>query len=155
LKGFLRAALSLGFLGALLFLERKKPLRKTRESKLRRDGRNLAMAGLSALTIQAVETPVIRPLAKTVGEKGWGLLKLFRLPRPLETLAAIVLMDYTLYWWHVLTHRVALLWRFHAVHHVDLDMDASTAIRFHFGETAISVPYRAAQVLILGSTNDP
>jgi len=42
------------------------------------------------------------------------------------------------------------LWRFHAVHHVDLDLDASTALRFHFGELAVSVPYRAAQVVLLG-----
>lgn len=49
-----------------------------------------------------------------------------------------------------LVHRVPVLWRFHAVHHVDLDLDASTALRFHFGEMAISVPYRAAQVVLLG-----
>jgi len=36
------------------------------------------------------------------------------------------------------------------VHHVDLDLDASTALRFHFGELAVSVPYRAAQVAIIG-----
>jgi sterol desaturase/sphingolipid hydroxylase (fatty acid hydroxylase superfamily) len=59
-------------------------------------------------------------------------------------------MDYTLYVWHILTHRVPFLWRFHAVHHVDLDLDASTALRFHFGELAISVPYRAAQIALIG-----
>jgi sterol desaturase/sphingolipid hydroxylase (fatty acid hydroxylase superfamily) len=63
---------------------------------------------------------------------------------------AVVALDYTLYLWHVLTHRVPFLWRFHQVHHVDLDLDASTAIRFHFGEMALSVPWRAAQVLVLG-----
>jgi hypothetical protein len=60
------------------------------------------------------------------------------------------MMDYTLYLWHVLTHRVPFLWRFHAVHHIDLDLDASTALRFHFGELAVSVLYRAAQVVLIG-----
>jgi sterol desaturase/sphingolipid hydroxylase (fatty acid hydroxylase superfamily) len=50
----------------------------------------------------------------------------------------------------VLTHRVPLLWRFHLVHHVDLDLDASTALRFHFGELLFSVPWRAAQVIVIG-----
>jgi sterol desaturase/sphingolipid hydroxylase (fatty acid hydroxylase superfamily) len=50
----------------------------------------------------------------------------------------------------VLTHRVPLLWRFHAVHHVDRDLDASTAARFHFGELALSVPWRAGQVALIG-----
>lgn len=51
---------------------------------------------------------------------------------------------------HVLTHKVPFLWRFHQVHHVDLDLDASTALRFHALEMALSVPWRAAQVLVFG-----
>jgi sterol desaturase/sphingolipid hydroxylase (fatty acid hydroxylase superfamily) len=61
-----------------------------------------------------------------------------------------VLLDYTLYVWHVLTHRVPFLWRFHVVHHVDLDMDATTALRFHFAELVISVAWRAGQVAVIG-----
>jgi sterol desaturase/sphingolipid hydroxylase (fatty acid hydroxylase superfamily) len=83
-------------------------------------------------------------------ERRWGLLKIFNLPAWVEVTVAVVLMDYTLYIWHVLTHRVPFLWRFHLVHHVDLDLDASTALRFHFGELLLSVPWRAAQVLVLG-----
>src|SRR5262249_54996648 len=60
------------------------------------------------------------------------------------------LLDYTLYLWHVLTHRVPLLWRFHQAHHVDLGMDASTALRFHFGEMVLSVGWRAGQVVLIG-----
>jgi len=78
------------------------------------------------------------------------LLKLVRLPRVLETALAVILMDYTLYVWHVLTHRVSFLWRFHAVHHIDLDLDASTALRFHFAEMLISVLWRAGQIIVIG-----
>jgi sterol desaturase/sphingolipid hydroxylase (fatty acid hydroxylase superfamily) len=150
MKNFFRVALSLGVLAGLVLLERKRPLRRERESKLRRNGRNLVVASLGALTVHLLEAPVVRPLAGLVGQKRLGLLKRLNLPRPLEIVAVVVLMDYTLYLWHVLTHRVPFLWRFHAVHHVDLDLDASTALRFHFGELAVSVPYRAAQVLLIG-----
>jgi sterol desaturase/sphingolipid hydroxylase (fatty acid hydroxylase superfamily) len=68
----------------------------------------------------------------------------------MEVTLAVVLLDYTLYLWHVLTHRVPFLWRFHVAHHVDLDLDASTALRFHFGELAISTVWRAAQVALIG-----
>jgi sterol desaturase/sphingolipid hydroxylase (fatty acid hydroxylase superfamily) len=78
------------------------------------------------------------------------LLYARRLPFPLHVALALVLLDYTLYVWHVLVHRVPLLWRFHLVHHVDLDLDASTALRFHFGELTLSIPWRAAQVLGIG-----
>lgn len=80
----------------------------------------------------------------------WGLLKQMRIPSWLEALLAMALLDYTLYLWHILIHRVPALWRFHSVHHVDLDMDASTAIRFHFGEMAISVLWRAGQIVTIG-----
>jgi sterol desaturase/sphingolipid hydroxylase (fatty acid hydroxylase superfamily) len=150
MKNFFRVALSLGMLAALVLLERKRPLRRERESKLQRNSRNLVVASLAALTAQFLESPVIRPLASVVERRKLGLLKRLNLPRPLEILAAVILMDYTLYIWHIWTHRVPLLWRFHAVHHVDLDLDASTALRFHFGELAVSVPYRAAQVVLIG-----
>jgi sterol desaturase/sphingolipid hydroxylase (fatty acid hydroxylase superfamily) len=65
----------------------------------------------------------------------------------------VALMDYTLYWWHILLHRVPLLWRCHRAHHVDLDLDVSTAARFHFAEFLLSIPWRAAQVVLIGATH--
>ena len=62
----------------------------------------------------------------------------------------IALMDYTLYCWHVLLHRVPWLWRTHEAHHIDRDLDASTALRFHFAEFLASVPWRCAQVALIG-----
>jgi len=50
-------------------------------------------------------------------------------------------------------HHNPVLWRFHAVHDADLDMDASTALRFHFGEMALSAPYRAAQIAVIGASH--
>ena len=93
--------------------------------------------------------PVVAPVAALAVRRRLGLLG--RMPHGwLRTVLSLLLLDYSLYAWHVLTHRVPALWRFHAVHHVDLDLDASTAVRFHFGELALSVPWRAAQVAIIG-----
>lgn len=144
------APLVLGAFGALLWLERRRPLRRAIEPKLTREARNLAVAAVSAAALQLAERPVIEPLTALVERRHWGLLKRVRLPVWLEVALAIVLLDYTLYLWHVLTHRLPFLWRFHVVHHVDLDLDASTALRFHFAELALSVPWRAAQVSLLG-----
>ena len=91
-------------------------------------------------------------VAAVVERRRWGVLKWLRLPAWLEVCCAVLLMDYTLYMWHVLTHRVPALWRFHVVHHLDLDLDASTAVRFHFGELALSTPWRVAQVVLIGTS---
>jgi sterol desaturase/sphingolipid hydroxylase (fatty acid hydroxylase superfamily) len=144
------AGAALGTFGILFWLEKRRPLRRRVESKLARTGRNLAVAGLSAVALQIIERPIIEPLTRLVERRKIGLLKLFRLPRPLETALAVILLDYTLYLWHVLTHRIPFLWRFHVVHHLDLDLDASTAVRFHFAEMMISVAWRAAQVSAIG-----
>ncbi len=142
--------LILGAFGALLWLERRRPLRREVEPKLTRTARNLAVAGIGAVALQLTERPVALELAALVERHDLGLLKFLRLPLWLETVLAVVLLDYTLYVWHVLTHKVPFLWRFHVAHHVDLDLDASTALRFHFGELVLSVPWRAAQLIIIG-----
>ena len=150
LPAWLNVTLIIGAFGALLWLERRRPLRREVEPKLRRTARNLAVAGIGAVALQLTERPVALELATLVEQHNVGLLKLLRLPVWLETVLAVALLDYTLYVWHVLTHKVPFLWRFHVAHHVDLDLDASTALRFHFGELALSVPWRAAQLIIIG-----
>jgi sterol desaturase/sphingolipid hydroxylase (fatty acid hydroxylase superfamily) len=141
----------LGTFGTLVWLENRRPLRRRKvESKLVRDGRNLAVAGIAALALQIFEQPIVAPLTKLVEHRNWGLLKAFRLPKWLEIVLAVMLLDYTLYLWHVLTHKIRFLWRFHLVHHVDLDLDASTAVRFHFAEMIISVAWRSAQIVFIG-----
>lgn len=84
------------------------------------------------------------------GETGAGFLPRLRLPVRIETLLGVLLLDYTLYWWHVLLHRVPFLWRSHVVHHTDLVLDTSTALRFHRLEFLVSVPWRLGQVFVLG-----
>jgi len=149
---WISAPLIAGAFGALWWLEQRRPLRQTIEGKPGRNARNLAVAALGAAALQLAERPVIAPLTALVERRNLGLLRRLRLAAWMEVTLAVVLLDYTLYLWHVLTHRVSCLWRFHLVHHVDLDLDASTALRFHFGELICSVPWRAAQVLALGIT---
>lgn len=153
LPRWIGGGLVLGTAAAVLFFEtRRRPLRARREPKARRDVRNLAVGAAAALAIRVFEQPLVSRLARRVARERSGLVPRLGLPAWLELPLAILLLDYTLYVWHVLTHRVPFLWRFHRVHHADLDLDASTALRFHFGEMLLSVPWRAAQVVLIGAT---
>jgi sterol desaturase/sphingolipid hydroxylase (fatty acid hydroxylase superfamily) len=102
--------------------------------------------------MQFLEVPVAVALAMRAQEQQSGFLQIVRIPEWAKPIIAILLLDYTLYIWHRLTHRVQFLWRFHQVHHIDREMDASTALRFHFGEITLSVAFRAAQVWLIGPT---
>ena len=100
--------------------------------------------------VASVENPIVRRLSARVERSRWGLVQRLPLSAGARDALAVLLMDYTIYLWHVGTHRIPFLWRFHLVHHLDLDMDSSTALRFHAADMALSTPYRAAQVLLIG-----
>jgi sterol desaturase/sphingolipid hydroxylase (fatty acid hydroxylase superfamily) len=143
--------------GALFVFERLHPLRARKEPGPSRVGRNVAIGLLGAATTAASELPIVAPAQRLAERRRLGLLRwtpLRRLPRALRVVLGFVLLDYTLYLWHWLNHRVPGLWRFHAVHHVDLDLDSTTGLRFHFGELALAAGFRAAQVLLLGVDRD-
>jgi len=138
--------------GLLLWRETRRPLRDRVERRLVHTARNVAVGIVSAAAVHLVETPVVLPFAAFVEGRGLGLLRVVNLPTWLDVVLACVLMDYTLYVWHVLAHKWPAVWRFHLVHHADLDLDASTAVRFHFGELLISIPWRVAQIALIGTT---
>lgn len=108
------------------------------------------LGALSMAVVAAVERPVTSRLAQRAETRRTGLAQRLPLPAWARNIAGFLLMDYTIYVWHVLTHKVPALWRLHLVHHVDLDMDASTALRFHAADMLASAPWRAAQVALLG-----
>lgn len=137
------------FISILLLLEKHRPIRKPREQKSRRIIRNLAIAGL-ALLVQAMEKPLINRSLSFTKKYNLGLLNFRQIPNWLRIPIGVLLLDYTLYWWHYLNHKSNLLWKFHEVHHADIDMDFSTANRFHFGEIFLSFFWRLSQITILG-----
>jgi sterol desaturase/sphingolipid hydroxylase (fatty acid hydroxylase superfamily) len=134
----------------MLLAEALAPLRPTVEWKFRRIVRNLSTGGVSLAVMTLVQAPLLQPVASWIVRERIGLLQIVEWPSWIETLLAIVLLDYTLWWWHWANHRIPFFWRFHLVHHVDRDLDASTALRFHFGELALSIPVRAAQMIAIG-----
>ncbi len=135
---------------AILVAERRRPLRRRTQAEPRRHLTNLALGLAASLAIGLAETPVVEPLARRAASRRRGLVQRLPLPDWARDGLGVVLMDYTFYLWHVLTHKVPALWRLHLVHHVDLDMDASTALRFHALDMVVSAPWRFAQVALIG-----
>src|SRR5262245_64169997 len=101
------------------------------------------MAALSTALVAPMQALLLSPLIERWESARVGLLHQLALPPWLHVALAVLLLDWTLWVWHWANHAVPFLWRFHLVHHVDQDLDASTGLRFHFGELALSVPYRA------------
>lgn len=154
-------ALAIGAVVGLAWAERRRALRQP-SSGVQPDGTpnggrerivtNLAIAGITAAVTQVAMGPVVEPLTRWVERERIGLSQRLPLPRWARDAVAVLLLDYTLYLWHVVEHRSPLLYRFHQVHHADLELDVSTAARFHVGEFLASVPWRAAQIAAIGAS---
>jgi sterol desaturase/sphingolipid hydroxylase (fatty acid hydroxylase superfamily) len=138
-------------LAVVLFLiERVAPLRRRKAALSSRIRVNLAVSALAMATAGLAIRPVSLGLLGWTTAERFGLLRSFALPPMLVWPLCFVLLDLSFYYWHRVNHRLPLLWRFHNVHHVDPDLDVSTALRFHFGEVAFSAAFRALQVLLIG-----
>ena len=135
---------------AFFLLERFVPLRAARSRLVGRLLVNLTFSALALAAVALFVRPAVEASFARLAERHFGLTHWIPLPTPAQGVLAFLLMDLSFYYWHVLNHRVPLFWRFHNVHHLDPDLDVSTALRFHFGELAFSAGFRIAQILVIG-----
>ena len=60
--------------------------------------------------------------------------------------------DLALYGWHRLNHENSLLWRYHRFHHLDSELDTTSALRFHWLEFFLTGFWRVPFLWILHPT---
>jgi sterol desaturase/sphingolipid hydroxylase (fatty acid hydroxylase superfamily) len=143
--------LTIGVLALLLFfLERFLPLRQGTRSLIARLVVNLAISALTFVAAVALDQPAAHWALRWSAEKPFGLIHLAVMPVWAEFALSFLLMDLAFYYWHLANHRIPFLWRFHNVHHIDPDLDVSTAFRFHFGEITFSSLFSIVQVSLIG-----
>src|SRR6266581_6953705 len=139
-----------GFFLLLLLLEALFPLRHRTWALVRRLLVNLCVSALAFAAAAWIVRPIGLSLAAWMSAKSFGLLHIVPLPAVVQFGLAFLLMDLTFYYWHLANHMLPVLWRFHNVHHIDPDLDVSTALRFHAGEVLFSAGFRALQVSLIG-----
>jgi len=135
---------------ALLVLQWRFPLRRQHFSALHRLIRNLVLSIPSHALLRWAMLPVAALTAVWARDRHIGLLNWIPMPQWLRIMVSFLVMDYAYWWWHWANHMLPFFWRFHNVHHTDLDMDVSTATRFHFGEMMFSVAFLCVAKVLLG-----
>jgi sterol desaturase/sphingolipid hydroxylase (fatty acid hydroxylase superfamily) len=149
----IRLAVFLGLFALFALIEAVAPRRRRSEPIGRRWLTNWGMTVLNTLTLRAlaVGLPLLAVgAALDAGQNGWGLLNKIDLPAWSEVLIAILILDLAIWAQHLITHKIAILWRLHRVHHADRDIDVTTAIRFHPLEIALSMLLKIGIVYLLG-----
>lgn len=148
----LKPVLAAGFLMLLWTLEGVWPMFTARRQRGRHYLVNLILGAGNGLLMALLFGGALLAVTELSRAQGWGLLHRVPLEGFAAWAAALVLIDFWQYLWHRLNHASPLLWRFHAVHHSDADMDASTALRFHTGELLASGLARLLIFPLLGVT---
>ncbi|MFH0845163.1 MAG: sterol desaturase family protein [Pseudomonadota bacterium] len=143
------------FWGGFLFfltLEFLIPYRKSTVSKARRWVNNLSLTLFISILLHLIFASAIFGTVNHVQSNNLGVLNSIQAPLWIKVIFTVAFMDFMIYVWHLLNHKVPFLWRFHRVHHSDLNMDVSTATRFHIGELAISAVIKISIIYLLGAT---
>ena len=110
----------------------------------------IALAALGSLALRAIAPIAAVSLAALAQREGWGLLNLVAVPTWLAVVLGVVAMDLGIYLLHRTFHAVPLLWRFHQIHHSDLDIDCGTALRHHPLETIVDQAFELALIAAIG-----
>ncbi|MGE0651016.1 MAG: sterol desaturase family protein [Alphaproteobacteria bacterium] len=94
---------------------------------------------------------VVAGIAAWTTARGIGLFNIVAVPEAVAIALSVVLLDLAIYGQHVAFHYIGPLWRLHRVHHMDLDVDFTTGVRFHPVEIVLSVLIKFAVVVALGA----
>ena len=130
------------FLGGLIIfssLEFFFSYRKRNLSRTIRWPANLGIIFLSSIIIKLLIPAGLIVFANNAASSSIGLFNIIDLSFSLELVLSVILLDLCIYFQHVLTHKVDFLWKIHRVHHADIDLDATSALRFHPFEIIISL----------------
>lgn len=141
---FFFVAISLGL------LEFFYSYRERRFSRFKRWPSNLVIGLIDIVVLR-----VMFPLG-FIGVAEWGkinhigLLYFLNLNSISSSILGFILLDLAIYFQHVYSHKWTFFWRFHRVHHTDLDLDVTTAVRFHPIEILYSGVLKILLILLFG-----
>lgn len=150
-EGIFRFASFLGVALALAIWEVAAPRRIPESGRTWRWIGNLGVVVVSTLLIRLIFPILPVALALLARKKGWGLIPLLGLPSPAEIILGVLVLDMAIYFQHRAFHTWRPLWRLHRMHHADTFFDFTTGVRFHPLEFILSMAFKLALVVLLGT----
>jgi sterol desaturase/sphingolipid hydroxylase (fatty acid hydroxylase superfamily) len=149
-QGVLQYGLLLAMLGGLLAWETWLPRREFVVPLGGRWFNQIALTALGSLAVRWIAPLAAVSLGALAQQEGWGLLNVVAVPPWLAVVLGLIAFDLGKYLQHRLFHAVPLLWRFHQIHHSDLDVDCGTALRHHPGEVVLTEAFDLALIALVG-----
>lgn len=145
----------LGYLFPVTFLavalwEARRPSRPATTPMTLRWVGNVGLFGLAWLAGRMLPLLTGYGAAVLAAHRGWGLFNAVAVPAAVALALGFVALDVTAYWTHRLFHGFSLLWRLHAIHHADTDLDVTTTVRHHPLEVFVQALFDGSIAILLG-----
>lgn len=150
-EGMIRASVFLLVLLAMALCEIYHPARALTLPRWLRWRANLSLMLVNTLVLRLGVPFAAVSAAIWATHHEVGLFNFIELPQIAVILLSIIWLDLMIYFQHRLMHQVPVLWQLHQVHHADLDMDVTTALRFHTLEMVLSMFIKCGLVILFGA----
>jgi sterol desaturase/sphingolipid hydroxylase (fatty acid hydroxylase superfamily) len=113
-------------------------------------GINLLLTFCS-LVIYSVCAAFLAIVLERTAQIPFGLFHWMDISMTLQVIIGVLFLDFFGAWLvHFLLHKFSMGWRFHCVHHLDKDIDVTTALRHHPVESVIRFAFMFIAAVFLG-----
>jgi sterol desaturase/sphingolipid hydroxylase (fatty acid hydroxylase superfamily) len=147
----IRMTFFVGIFVIVALIELAVPRRPLTTSKAGRWFANIGIVTINTVLLRLLVPAGGVGISVWIGRQGWGVFNYMNWPIWIEVILSVILLDFVIYLQHLMFHAVPLLWRFHMMHHADLDYDVTTGTRFHPIEIIISLGIKATAISVLGA----
>ena len=147
----IRLGIFIGLFLILAIMEFMAPRRELEHVKAKRWFTNWLIVIIDSFVLRLIFTGAAVGVAIWAEVNGYGIFNLIEVPTVVSVLVCFVILDFAIWLAHVASHKVPLLWAVHRMHHSDVDIDVSTAIRFHPIEIVLSMVWKMIIVVLLGA----
>ena len=148
----IRLGVFLSVLAVLMMCERIQPRRQEITTiRFSRWLSNLSIATINSIILRLVFPLIAIDAAFLAQKNSWGIMNMYPTPYGIDVVLSVILLDLTIYLQHVMFHFVPFFWRIHRTHHADVEIDATTGVRFHTFEIMISMVIKIVIVILIGA----
>ena len=120
-----------------------------RTGRMKHAVNNILLASINGIISFAFGVLVVQIMLWN-GKHSIGLLNIIVADPLISIIIGFILFDMWMYAWHRINHERLFFWRFHKAHHTDIQMDTTTALRFHPIEIFLSNVFNLVIFIILG-----
>lgn len=135
---------------SLLMAEIFYPYRNRVLLRMQRWPGNLLLIFIDSLLLKLILPAGLFVVSIWASEQKIGFLNYFELQGSFTYILSFIFLDMMIYFQHVFSHKWNILWRFHGVHHSDLDLDVTSGLRFHPVEILYSLMFKICLILFIG-----